>query len=81
MKKILLTVMVVGLVGLTGCGAVNTTKEKAEVKTEVEVITDEAMESSNELIDDVEEYYEECYTSEEFIKELELDYQEEAYWW
>lgn len=73
MKKLLLTVMVVGLMGLTACGAEETTEEKAEVKAEYEVVADEAIESSNELCDAVLEYCEEYYASEEYLEEVEYN--------
>lgn len=67
MKKLLLTIMVIGLVGLTGCGAVNTTEEKTETnqvevvetecKTEIDSLCEQTVEETNELIDEVESIY------------------------
>lgn len=80
MKKLLLTIIVVGLIGLTGCGAENTTEEKAEAKTEVEVITEETIENSDELCDEILNVCEEYYTSEEYLEEVEYNSQENIYW-
>lgn len=75
MKKFLLAIIVVGLVGLTGCGTVvNTTEEKTEVtvdtepevETNLDSLCEQTVEETDELIEDVENIYSSMEASEEF---------------
>ncbi len=93
MKKLLLTIMVVGLIGLTGCGTESTTEEKVETNkvevietesnTELDSFCEQAVEETNELIEDVENIYmseetlgefKQCCTEEEW-EEVVLMYE------
>lgn len=69
-KTIILAIMMVMV--LTGCG---TKEEKAEVKSEVDVMTESVIEETDELVDMVEELY----ASPEYWEEIENESQDGIY--
>lgn len=66
-KTIILAIMMVMVI--TGCG---TKEEKAEVKSEVDVLTETVIEETEELEDIIVEHY----VSEEYLEELDCTSQE-----
>lgn len=69
-KTIILAIMMVMV--LTGCGI---KEEKAEVKSEVDVMTESVIEETDELVDMVEELY----ASPEYWEEIENESQDGIY--